>query len=560
MRIEGSRQAAIKPEMLEMLKNLEVGDTLKGRVLEAIGSSIAIRTAGGQIFTAMLQESASIPKGAFVELVVSGLSDGKIYAEFKAESRDTSMDTKVSQLLGQLNLPSDEKNMEAAKLLIKYNMPVEKEAIINITVLQKSIENLNRSSEGRIGLMLSGMDIKNTPVDVLNKIVLTWSPDMIKTETDTPAAAVDEVEDGKTAELPANVKANAYAASSEEEIKIKISGSKEEISGIKRSADTGVVEEKAAVVRIMSLEGESEENTVQEAAAVKSGSGAELINMLKRLGIETDNEVKSFAGQVETILSAVKNADMESVAYLISKDMDATPRNLGMLVRNIENRDGISQFLDKLQQRLEVKNDPKLQELKESIRKVFLEPRQVEDPEEVKEQIKDIAKLGERLENFMESGGRRDPEIREALSNLRDSLDFIRNINEFSNFMQLPVMINSDATTAKLYVFKEGKSRKAIDPENATILLALDLNSLGHLESMIGIKGRSVNVTFRVEKDSIGTLIEKSGHILKKSLEEKGYNLSPVKIISLEQPFSLLSLEEIINSGSSSKIHFDARV
>jgi flagellar hook-length control protein FliK len=240
--------------------------------------------------------------------------------------------------------------------------------------------------------------------------------------------------------------------------------------------------------------------------------------------------------------------------------MEITPKNLGMLIKNIENSDGISQFIDKLQQRIIVEDNPELKEIKESIKKVFLEPRQVENSKEVAEQLKDIAKLGERLENYLNSSGNKNPEARDALSNLRDSIDFIRSINESNNFMQIPLMINGDTSTAKLYIFKEGKRGKAINPDNATILVALDLKSLGHLESMIGVKGKTVNVTFRVENKSIGDMLEKQSLMLKNSLGEKGYSLSPVRIISLEQPFSLLSLEAMINEGGSGKIHFDMRV
>jgi flagellar hook-length control protein FliK len=216
--------------------------------------------------------------------------------------------------------------------------------------------------------------------------------------------------------------------------------------------------------------------------------------------------------------------------------------------------------LDKLQKKIEGEDAPELREIKESIKKIFLEPRQLEESKETAEQIKDIARLGEKLESYLNKSGDKDPEIRDALSNLRDSIDFLRNINEHNNFMQLPVMINENTSTAKLYVFKEGKKSKKINPEDATVVLSLDLKSLGHLESMIKVMGKSVNITFRVENEGIGTILEKNGSLLKDALSEKGYSLKPVRVISMEQPFSLLSLEAMINESASDKIHFDMRV
>jgi len=295
-------------------------------------------------------------------------------------------------------------------------------------------------------------------------------------------------------------------------------------------------------------------------ASADDGKGAELLKVLDKLGIEAGNEVKRFAGQVADILASIKGHDMEALTYLVSKEMKITPKNLGMLIKNIENSDGISQFLDKLQQKAAIEDNPELKEIKTAIKKVFLEPRQLEDNKEVSEQLKDVARLGEKLEKYLNRSDNKDPEIRDALSNLRDSIDFLRNINQHTNYMQLPVIINGDTSTAKLYVFKEGKRSKKINPEDATVVVALDLNSLGHLESMIRVKGKSVNVTFRVENKSIGTMIEKNSSALKNALKEKGYSLNPVRVISLEQPFSLLSLEAMINESGSEKIHFDMRV
>ncbi|MHB1393840.1 MAG: flagellar hook-length control protein FliK [Clostridia bacterium] len=560
MRIDATSLISIKPELMELLKNLEVGDTLKGRVLEALASSIVIRTASGQVFTAALQEGANIPKGAFVELIVSSITDGKIYAELKPENKDTDIDVKVSQLLRQINLPVDEKNIEAAKLLIKYKLTLDKETIVNITGLQKGIDNLNKSSEGRVGLLLSGLDIKNTTVDVLNKIVLKWSPDLVNPEAEegnevqsasTNTVNIEAKENSRKTEQPVNIKVNQALAEEGNENE-SIESVKEPITVLK----TGSSEIKKEPIAEMVVQKQVQDSDTP----IEDNKETELLKVLEKLGIKAGSEVKSFAGQVESILASIKNTDMEAVTYLTSKEMEITPKNLGLLIKNIENSDGISQFLDKLQQRIAVEDNPELKEIKESIKKVFLEPRQVENSKEVAEQLKDIVKLGEKLEIYLDSSRNKDPEIRDALSNLRDNIDFIKSINEHNNFMQIPLMINGDTSTAKLYVFKEGKKSKAINPENATILVALDLKSLGHLESMIGVKGKVVNVTFRVENKSIGDMIEKNSLMLKNSLEEKGYSLSPVKIISLEQPFSLLSLEAMINESGSEKIHFDMRI
>ncbi|GEM_PF-904486 len=576
MKIDASSFRLIKPELIELLKNLETGDVLKGKVLEALGNSILIRAKSGEIFTAILQEGASIPKDAFVELVIKDIADGKIFAELKGEDKASDPDIKVSDLLKQLNLPVNEKNMEAAKLLLKYKLPLNRETIGNITGLQKSIDNLNNSTGEKMGLMLSGLNIKDTPVDVLNKIVLNWPDDFAAFEAilendgqkpETPEAAIikqttaGSASDSKAAEIPGKAAVITITDSSEALKGAVITDSNETPidAAIK---DTSETPREAAITGSGETpkEGAGHVSPLSDMAAAESNKGVELVRILTGLGIESESEIKMLAAKVESILSSIKNTDMEAITYLVSKEMEITPRNLGMLIKNIENRDVISQFLDKLQEKIIRDDNPKLKAISESIRKVFLEPRQIEDREEVARQLKDIASLGEKLESYLKTGGDKDPEIREALSNLKDCIDFIRNVNQHNNFLQIPLLINDNTTAAKLYVFKDGKREKRINPEDATVVVALDLMNLGHLESMIRVKGKTVDITFRTENKSIGSMIEKNILMLKEALGEKGYYLSPIRVINLEQPFSLLSLEAMINESGYEKIHFDMRV
>lgn len=567
MRIDASSMASVKSELVELIKNLEVGDTLEGRVVEALTDSIAIKTASGEIFNALLQDGIRIPKGAFVELIISSLADGKVFAEIKTDNKASDLDTKVAELLKQLNLPVDEKNLEAARLLIKYKLPLDKEAITNIIGLKKSIENLSQSSEERVGLLLSGLNIKDTPVDVLNKIVLNWSDKLMNQEAlkviseaninnDVPEIIASEEDGQEAGKLP-------RAVTNKETVKSDNNGDNKanikEIINANKPANAEVNKE-TVINKALVMEKRVQAAVKNNSAVLDRNNGVELTRVLERLGIKTGSEVRAFAGQVSDILASMKSTDMEAITYLVSKEMTITPRNISMLLKNIENSDGISRFLDKLRQRMDTEHNPELKAIKDSIKKLFMEPRQIEDGKEVASQLKDMARLGERLEKYLSGSKDYDPEIKDALSNLKDSIDFIRNINQHSNFLQLPILINGDTSTAKLYVFKEGKRNKAINPEDATIVVVLDLANLGHLESMIHVKGKTVNVTFRVENKRVGTILEKDVLLLKKSLGEKGYNLGPIRVISLEQPFSLLSLEEMTNERVAEKIHFDMRV
>jgi len=574
MRIDSTKFLNIKAEAIELLKNIEAGDTLKGRVLEVLGNNISIRTSGGQVFTAVLPEGTTVPQGSLVELLVNSISaDGKLYAEFKTEAGPEDIDAKLAGLLKQFGLSVDEKNLEAAKLLIKYNLPLDKESVVKITGLQKSIDNLSMSGEEKAALMLSGLNIKNTPVDALNRLVLNWTGKLtadsaVKQQTQTASGnnivPADETVEESLPRSAAKVPAEASTAAGRPVVLQTDVDIQETVSNElhKEAAKTEVTEARPEQTA-------NKETAAQEPVRAgintptvqpEANNSSELLKALAKLGVEPGEEAGRLAGQVENIMASIKNTDMEALTYLASKEMSITPANLGMLIRNIENRDDVSDFLDLLQKKLQGDGSPELKDIKEGISKVFLEPGHLEDSKEASEKLKEIAQLGEKLEGYLNEKGNKDPEIRDALSNLHDSLDFIKNINQHTNYMQLPLLINGDTSTAKLYVFKEGKRSRQIDPKDATVVVALDLKSLGHLESMIKVKGKTVNVTFRVESKEIGTVLEKNSGLLKEALKEKGYSLNPVRVVNTGQPFSLLSLEAAINESTSDKIHFDMRV
>lgn len=574
MRIDSAKFLNIKTEAMELLKNMEMGDTLKGRVLEVLGNNISIRASGGQVFTAVLPEGTTVPKGSLVELLVNNISvDGKLYAEFKTEARTEDMDSKVAGLLKQFGLPIDGKNLEAAKLLVKYNLPLDKELVIKLTGLQKSVDNLNVSGEEKAALMLSGLNIRNTPVDVLNKLVLNWTGKL--TEDAAVKPQVNTINGNSTFSADLQAEESLQGPTAKAAVDTSTPASRLAILNDDIDIQETVSNElhktaaKAEAIEVKSEQTENKEALVQEAvragvnaanAEPEAAKGSELLKALTKLGVEPGVEAGRLAGQVENILSSIRNTDMEALTYLVSKEMSITPANLGMLIRNIENRDGVSSFLDLLQKKIEGDNFPELKEIKEAIRKVFLEPEQLEDRKEASEKLKDIAQLGEKLERYLNEKGGKDPEIRDALSNLRDSLDFIKNMNQHANYLQLPLLINGDTSTAKLYVFKEGKRGRQINPEDATVVVALDLASLGHVESMIKVKGKTVSVTFRVENKEIGTILEKKSNMLKEALKEKGYSLNSVRVVNTGQPFSLLSLEAALNESTSDRINFDMRV
>ncbi len=140
MRITTQNLINIKPQLAEFLSKLEVGDTVRGKIIELLGESISLKTASGQMFTAALMTNSELSPGQTIELVINNITQDGIFAELKPEQQKSTKiteDVKLQQVLKQLNIKPEGSNIQAAKLLIKYNMPITKENILNLVSTQK---------------------------------------------------------------------------------------------------------------------------------------------------------------------------------------------------------------------------------------------------------------------------------------------------------------------------------------------------------------------------------------------------------------------------------------
>lgn len=166
-----------------------------------------------------------------------------------------------------------------------------------------------------------------------------------------------------------------------------------------------------------------------------------------------------------------------------------------------------------------------------------------------------------RLALMEETISRAAPSARvEMLDQVQKLMDHVRVLNSIDSFayMQLPVKLGDERKTADLYIFKRKGGRKP-DPENVNILLALDLENMGHWESLINIKNRDVSLQMEVagakEKEhfSVNTVL------LHDMLEEAGFRLVNADITYSEKettPLTALASLDRYTVGKAGKIDF----
>ena len=146
----------------------------------------------------------------------------------------------------------------------------------------------------------------------------------------------------------------------------------------------------------------------------------------------------------------------------------------------------------------------------------------------------------------------------EMLDQMRKLTDHVRLLNSIDQFayMQLPVSLNGERKAAEVYLFRRKGSKKRFDPENINVLLALDLEYMGHWEGLINIRNKDVSIRMQVpgapEKEFLGRNTVK----LHEMLAESGFRLVSADITYSTEQTTLLTALSVLTKNSASRIDY----
>jgi len=152
------------------------------------------------------------------------------------------------------------------------------------------------------------------------------------------------------------------------------------------------------------------------------------------------------------------------------------------------------------------------------------------------------------------------PEKTQLLSQTQKLMDHVRLLNNIDQFtyLQLPVQLREERKSAELYVFKR-KGGKRADPDNVNILLAIDLEFMGHWEALLNIKGKDVYINMEVQGEAEKNHFIENTVMLHEMLKEEGFKLVNTNIkISEEEttPLTALLALDRYTGGHQGKIDF----
>lgn len=179
-------------------------------------------------------------------------------------------------------------------------------------------------------------------------------------------------------------------------------------------------------------------------------------------------------------------------------------------------------------------------------------------PEEVANK-RDVEELYNRLRQqtmrLAESLGQaaKDTPLAKSLTTMQNNIDFMNQLNQMFNYIQLPLKMSGGETHGDLYVYTNRKSSVREDG-SVSALLHLDMDHLGPLDVYVVLKEQYVNTQFYLQDESMIDFIAEHIHILNERLEKRGYSLHAEMKIKEEEQEAVDVIKKITAQESRSTL------
>ena len=266
----------------------------------------------------------------------------------------------------------------------------------------------------------------------------------------------------------------------------------------------------------------------QNAAGVLAQGGS---RPEQRVGVEPSDN-KALISRLDALKSSLSSLSAILKGNALIKQLDAQTANL---LSKLHNMESIAEQSPHKELKAQADN------LKSLFVKLDSDDNQLLNPmklfKDLQDSVSNIKNLASQLSGF----------ARDSIMNLSGSLDgnmsFLNQLNNYSSYMQLPLSMFHKDTTGELYMLKRGSKSKKLDPSNLTVLISLDSENAGRIDTLLSIDKKDISTNFRLENSDIFPIMKESHRELYNLLLSKGYRLVDYTFKLLDEPINIINFE-----------------
>ena len=503
--------------------SLTVGSAISGQVIKVEGDTVYVKLPS-EVLTAKLQEGMNLQSGQSVTFAVSGISDKQI--TLQALFQNSAQTQVLGKALEQAGIAQTADSLSMVDAMMREGMSVDKNSLWqmyrqvldhpqttgeNIVLMNRLQIPVNDLTAAQFQNLQNANGQLAQAANALTDSLFAEFADMAAQSPQEAASFMKELVLllGESSQTEAG-QAGALPLEGQE-----VSGDVQPPDGNQQPAagnSTGQTEAAGDLVAGQPTGGQTAGNGVDARLAFDGQVQAESDG--RQVQAEADGgrlqwpnaEKLSTDGQVVSLETAENSSQpgVDSLAELMKSDL-FTKGDTRQLLRLFSSKE----FRNLL-----------TEQMKENF---LLKPEMVADKEEVEQFFTKLREQVSRLAQTVSEAGKAQTQLFTQTNQLRENLDFLHQLSQTMQYVQLPLRMAGQETTGDLYVYANKKGLTKEDSISA--FLHLDMEHLGPVDVYVAMQNRKVNTHFYLKDDAMIDFIQAHIHLLNERLEQKGYQM-----------------------------------
>lgn len=530
--------------------HLSKGDhtVIRGEIIDLRFQEVKIRLEpSNQVITARLSGEVSLSIGQIAEFIVSDEIDGLITLKY-ISSGNTQLNDILYKALYASGLTPSDRNLSIVQELLNYQMPVDKNTILNLIKLTSTYPDVNLTTlvlmyKNKLPINISNIAQFEAYQKGMHQVL-----SQLKQLTDNIGdALISHVQDSTISDTnidPDTINVN-------QELITKMEFQNTDIERI-NDFDNELLHTYKELMTLLTQDEDTQrpitpDMVLKDILPVLSDEEIKILRdwQLTDSSI-TIKELLTLIHDIYINDSKLQNTEINMLPFsifeaFISISEDLAEYDFNKLISLLKSNVGREVITDAFHKRW------------------TLEPDELTKKNKVREFFKRLDKDTEHLKRLSDDIKLLDTQdVRATINKLQDNLQFMRDLNELFIYLQLPMRLAEQDAHGDLYVFTR-KNHKHQDSETLNVLLHLDMANLGPMDIHMYMKNHQVNAVFYLEKSS-EYIIAQHLHELVDSLHEKGCQLQAKTKISDSKPdFIADILQQNTPNITTHRYSFDIR-
>ncbi len=577
------------------IQDMKAGDVFEGTVVSVKNDKVSIALSDGQKIEARLDNGVQVAPGQSLFFEVKSASTSTI--EIRPYSSGTEGNNPI--LANALKEASIDVNVQTLKMvqeMMHEGLPIDKESlakmyrqIVNFSNIDvKTVAQMTKFdipiTEQRAYQFENYLNDKQAITNKLNDVL----NNLVKNISD-PSIPIKQIESN-------NVKLLDIVSKGLENVKVEQFLDKEEVNML--------------LDKILQIEGQQDEGKdflkMIKMFQSENAKIAENRNVLAETSInkgevlaEEENVIDLEKNDMTSIHSQEKNADTQTKSGGIqnenidvqnnSQNVDTKNPDLSTLNQEKQTIDGNVQksenlnsnfskleVADILNQIKSLMNNPAVSEkdilslilskeykgFVESIIKEqwLIEPEQLKENGKITQLYKKLDYQITQIEELVNAVSQNKTALMSTISEIRGNLDFMNQVNNIYNYVQIPLKMTKQDVNGELYLYTNRKNLKEKKGE-LSAFLHLELDNLGTTDVSIKLKDKNLKTNFFVEDDASYDLIFANLPMLLSKLNKLGYACT-LEVVNEKKKINFVEdflKKDLPTAGPVKRFSFDMR-